>query len=110
MPSQRRNKVIIDTDLWISFLIGKELQILKDLIVTERIALVTSDQLIEELKIVTSRPKLQKYFDREKVAELISLLDVISERFEIVKVDAICRDPKDDFSLLYPKLAEQIIW
>lgn len=105
MPSQRRNKVIIDTNLWISFLIGKELQILKDLIVTEKITLVTSDQLIEELKIVTSRPKLQKYFDREKVAELIFLLDIVSERFEIVSVDAICRDPKDDFILALSKVS-----
>ncbi len=32
MPSQRPSKVIVDTNLWISFLIGKELQNLKDLI------------------------------------------------------------------------------
>jgi uncharacterized protein len=37
MPSQRPSKVIIDTNLWISFLIGKELKYLKDLIVNEKI-------------------------------------------------------------------------
>lgn len=72
MPKQKPSKVIIDTNLWISFLIGKELQNLKDLIVTEKIQLITTEQLISELKIVVNRPKLQKYFDREKVTELIS--------------------------------------
>lgn len=75
MPSLRPSKVIIDNNLWISFLIGKELQNLKDLIVNEKIRLVTCDQLINEMKLVTSREKLQKYFDPEKVADLISLLD-----------------------------------
>lgn len=72
MPSQRPSKVIIDTNLWISFLIGKELQNLKDLIVDARIRLVTTDQLLSELKLVTSREKLKRYFEPEKVTELIS--------------------------------------
>ncbi len=50
MPSQRPSKVIVDTKLWISFLIGKELQNLQDLIVDERIKLVTTDQLIAEIE------------------------------------------------------------
>jgi putative PIN family toxin of toxin-antitoxin system len=103
MPSQKPSKVIIDTNLWISFLIGKELQNLKDLIVTEKIQLVTTDQLLNELKIVVARPKLQKYFDHEKVTELISLLDIVSEKVKIKKIEQICRDPKDDFLLALSK-------
>jgi putative PIN family toxin of toxin-antitoxin system len=103
MPSQKASKVIIDTNLWISFLIGKELQNLKNLIVNERIRLITSDQLINELKIVTSRPKLLKYFDQNKVEELVSLLDIVSEKVKIKRIDHICRDPKDDFLLALSK-------
>ena len=103
MPSQRPSKVIIDTNLWISFLIGKELQNLKDLIVDERIKLVTTDQLINELKLVTSREKLKKYFEPEKVTDLISLLDIISEKVRINRFERICRDPKDDFLLALSK-------
>ena len=103
MPSQKPSKVIIDTNLWISFLIGKELQNLKELIVSEKIRLVTTDQLISELKIVSARPKLQKYFDQEKVIELISLLDIVSEKIKIKKIEQISRDPKDDFLLALSK-------
>ena len=103
MPSQKPSRVIIDTNLWISFFIGKDLHNLKDLIVTEKIQLITTDQLINELKIVVARPKLQKYFDQEKVTELISLLDIVSEKVTIKKIEQICRDPKDDFLLALSK-------
>ncbi len=103
MPSQRPSKVIIDTNLWISFLIGKELQNLKDLIIEEKVRLITTDQLITELKVVTARPKLQKYFDQEKVAELISFLNIVSKKIKIKNIEQIYRDPKDDFLLSLSK-------
>lgn len=103
MPSQRPSKIIVDTNLWISFLIGKELQNLKDLITTEKVRLITTDQLITEIKIVTARPKLHKYFDQEKIAELISFLEIVSEKVKIKNIEAICRDPKDDFLLALSK-------
>ncbi len=103
MPNPRPSKVIIDTNLWISFLIGKELQNLKDLIVNERIRLVTTDQLINELKLVTSKEKFKQYFEPEKVTDLISLLNIISEKVRIKKIEQICRDPKDDFLLALSK-------
>jgi uncharacterized protein len=103
MPSQKASKVIIDTNLWISFLIGRQLKNLKDLIVTKRIKLVTTDQLMNELKIVSARPKFIKYFDQGKVVELISLLNIVSEKVKINAIEKICRDPKDDFLLALAK-------
>lgn len=103
MPSQNSSKVIIDTNLWISFLIGKELSYLKDLIVNEKIKIVTSDLLIAEIMLVTSRPKLKKYFQPEKVEELISLFDIVAEKVKLKKIESICRDPKDDFLLAMAK-------
>lgn len=94
MPSQRPSKVIIDTNLWISFLIGKELQNLKELVVSENVKLITTDQLIDELKIVTSREKLKKYFDSEKVAELISFLNIIAQRVHLKKLSQFAAIPK----------------
>lgn len=52
-------KVIIDTNLWISFLIGQGLANLKSLIVSETIQLIVCDQLQEEIRRVTQRPKLR---------------------------------------------------
>lgn len=103
MASQRPSKIIIDTNIWISFLIGKELQLLKDLIINEKVKVVISDQLIDEIRIVTSREKLKKYFNQDKVSDLISLLKILAENVKIQKIDKICRDPKDDFLLALSK-------
>lgn len=103
MPSQKPSKIIIDTNIWISFLIGKELQDLKDLIVSEKVKVITTDQLINEIRLVTSRDKLKKYFNQDKVSDLISLLDILAEKVKIKKIDKICRDPKDDFILTLSK-------
>lgn len=103
MPGQKPSKTIFYTNLWISFLIGRELHNLKDLIVNGKIQLITTDQLINELRIVTSRRKLKKYFEPEKVEELISLLEIISKKVKINKIESICRDPKDDFLLALAK-------
>lgn len=103
MPSQRPGKIIIDTNIWISFLIGKELQYLKDLIANEKVKIITTDQLINEIKLVTSRDKLKRFFNQEKVTDLISLLDILAYKVKIKKIDKICRDPKDDFLLALSK-------
>jgi putative PIN family toxin of toxin-antitoxin system len=58
------NRVVIDTNVMVSFLIGKRLRKLKDKLSDSSIKLILTKQLIDELKLVTSRPKLRKYFDK----------------------------------------------
>ena len=99
MPNSKPFKVIIDTNLWVSFLIGKELVSLKELIVNGQVQPVFSKESLEELKQVTQRPKLQKYFPPEKVNELLLFLNAISLFVEIQSNVKVCRDPKDNFLL-----------
>ncbi|MFM7196101.1 MAG: putative toxin-antitoxin system toxin component, PIN family [Bacteroidota bacterium] len=60
MPSLKPSRLVIDTNVWISFLIGKELQDLKDLIVSEKVKIIISDNLVAEIKMVTARKKIKK--------------------------------------------------
>ena len=92
-------KVIIDTNLWISFLIGQGLANLKSLIVSETIQLIVCDQLQEEIRRVTQRPKLRKYFSPQKVSELLELLAIVGLFVEIKSEVLVCRDEKDNFLL-----------
>ncbi len=103
MPNSKTFKVIIDTNLWISFLIGKELVSLKGLIVDGQVQPVFSEESLNELKQVTQRPKLQKYFPPEKVNELLLFLKAISLFVEIQSNVKLCRDPKDNFLLAMAK-------
>ncbi|NJL91113.1 MAG: putative toxin-antitoxin system toxin component, PIN family [Coleofasciculaceae cyanobacterium SM2_1_6] len=103
MPEKQPIKVIIDTNLWVSFLIGKELANLKELIVNQSIEVVLCDQIIEEITLVTQRPKLQKYFPAERVQELLELLSIIGLSVEIISEVSICRDAKDNYLLALAK-------
>ncbi len=61
----------------ISFLIGKRLRKIKDKLSDISIRLILTDQLFSELKLVTSRPKFKKYFNKPDVVEFIDLISII---------------------------------
>ena len=56
MPRKYKQRVIVDTNCWISFLIGRRLSRLVDLLSDERIQLIICDELLAEIREVTSRP------------------------------------------------------
>lgn len=92
-------KVIFDTNVWISFLIGKRLAKIKQYISDGSITIITTEQLVTEIKMVTNREKLKKYFPEESVKELVELLETIAKKVEIKPTHFINRDPKDNFLL-----------
>lgn len=92
-------KVIFDTNVWISFLIGKRLSFIKHYISNGQITIVTTERLLKEIKEVTSRPRMKKYFPQESVIELLQLLEIIGENIEMKPTHFINRDLKDNFLL-----------
>ena len=92
-------KVIFDTNVWISFLIGKRLASIKKYISNGDIIIVTTPQLITEIQTVTKREHLKKYFPKESVEELIELLNTIALVVEITPTYFKSRDAKDNFLL-----------
>lgn len=95
----KNTKVIFDTNVWISFLIGKRLSFIRHYISSGEITIVTTEQLLEEIKEVTGRERLKKYFPQQSVVELLQLLETIAEKVEIVPIHFISRDAKDNFLL-----------
>jgi putative PIN family toxin of toxin-antitoxin system len=92
-------KVVIDTNIWVSYLLGSLLQDLDEKILSKEIKVVVSEEMLKELSEVSSRPKFKNIFTTKRIKELFSLLD----SYAIVvspsqKVNA-CRDEKDNFLL-----------
>lgn len=102
MP-KRKTKVIIDTNLFISFLIGKRLRKLKSRLIESSVELIFAEQNIKELQIVTERDKFRKYFPQNDVWDLVKFIRITGSVYSIDKADKICRDPKDDFLLALSK-------
>ena len=98
MPEEK-HRVVIDTNLWISFLLTRDFSKLDRLLSTDRTILLMSQELLEEIVEVAERPKFRKYFD---LFELTDLLVNLKQKAELVQVSSqidICRDNKDNFLL-----------
>jgi putative PIN family toxin of toxin-antitoxin system len=95
----KSKKVILDTNLWISFLITRRYSPLDDLLFNGKIKLVFSKELIEEFLTVAKRPKFEKYFADNDIHDLLQLFDSFGELFDVSSEISECRDPKDNFLL-----------
>ena len=95
----KNSRVIFDTNVWISFLIGKRLSSIKNLISNGQISIIITQQLLDEINDVTSRERIKKHFQKQTVQEFIELLKNIAEHIDIVPTHFISRDPKDNFLL-----------
>ena len=106
MP-RARQRLVVDTNVLISWLIGKRLRELDVLLVAERFQLCFSTRALAELAEVTRRPKMRKYFTLARAEENIERLGRVALVLKREpKVVPICRDAKDDFLLALAKAAK----
>lgn len=96
-------RIIVDTNLWISYLISNSFEKLDDLILGNKIVLVYSQELLEEFIEVSQRPKFKKYFSEEHVLQLLDLMRIFGEPVDVKSIAAVCRDAKDNFLLSLAK-------
>jgi hypothetical protein len=92
-------RIILDTNLWISFLITNQFTELDELIETDKIILIFSDELLAEFIDVVSRPNFKNYFTHKKVEKILSYFDLYGQLITVFSNEKICRDHKDDFLL-----------
>ncbi len=92
-------KIIIDTNIWISFLISRNFIKLDKLINNRKIQLLFSNELIHEIVSVAKRPKFRKYFTDEDIQQLLENFDYYGKMVEVKSEVKECRDTKDDFLL-----------
>lgn len=71
MVKDNEIKVIVDTNLWISWLITKDYKKLDKVFLKKNFKLVFSLELIEEFIEVVHRPKLRKYFSKKDIETII---------------------------------------
>jgi uncharacterized protein len=95
----RKNKVIIDTNLWISFLLTSDLSIFDTIFANNQITLIFSVELIEEFVEVTQRNKFRRYFDLNDVENLLVKVKDYARFISVKSTVEVCRDEKDNFLL-----------
>ena len=98
MPANKI-RVIVDTNIWISSLIGRQLFSLRELLSYPSIELVMTERLMQEVLLVAQRPKFAKYFKSDDVKQLRDWMEQNMVNVPLGEIPARCRDPKDDYLL-----------
>ncbi|GHU96080.1 hypothetical protein FACS1894156_6700 [Bacteroidia bacterium] len=95
-----RYKVIFDTNLWISLLIGKRLATLEEVCGDSRFAVYLCSELAAEFEDVVSRPKINKYAQSNSIAYVKRLMEDACITAEItITATSDVRDNKDLYLL-----------
>ena len=97
--ARKRDRVILDTNIWISFILTGDFTKLDHIFQENSIVLLFSKELIEEFIDVASRPKFRKYFPLQDLINLLGQIEKKSEFIQVASAINLCRDPKDDFLL-----------
>ena len=93
-------KLLFDTNLWISFMIGKRLSTLADVLCRRDIQVYVSEQLLNEIRTVIARPKFDNLISIETRYNFFEMVYNVCHMTDIT-VEAITpiRDIKDIYIL-----------
>ncbi len=93
------SRIIIDTNLWISFLITKDFTKLDEIIFSRQGILVFSQELLDEFLEVARRPKFRRFFSASDIEEILQTIDEYADFVKVQTKIEVCRDIKDNFLL-----------
>jgi len=96
---RKRTNIIVDTNLWISFLISRNFEKLDYLFTSRKVCLLFSERLFAEFLRVAGREKFRKYFSESVIDELSTKMKKVAKIVNTTSVQTQCRDPKDNFLL-----------
>lgn len=92
-------RLVIDTNIWISYLISKKFDFIDLLLKSSQIEILYSNHSIKELTEVGSRKKFSKLIPAEKLFAIIEAIKGFGIEVDTVSNFDSSRDPKDNFLL-----------
>lgn len=91
--------IVIDTNIWITFLIGHVLDEMEDRFFENDVNIISSDAQLREISEVIRRQKfVQRFSDFERL-QLEEYMVKTAYRVDPIEHIEVCRDPKDNFLL-----------
>jgi putative PIN family toxin of toxin-antitoxin system len=100
---------ILDSNIWISYVITKRLQRLVSIILDHNLTVLSSQHLKEEIAMVLARPKFKKYLKQNDIAEVIALHTKLCQTVIVSETTSLLTDPKDDFLISLYKTGKATI-
>ncbi len=103
MPKNKTFRLVVDTNLWISFLISNRQRQLDSLLISGKAQLLFSAELLDEINTTAGKSKLRKYFAANAVEEMLFNLEAYIDLVAVKSKINLCRDSKDNFLLALAK-------
>lgn len=99
-------RVIIDCNVWISFLLGFQKELIQNMLTNDHVEIFVCPQLTLEIKEVSMRPKIQTRIAEDDVEKLFRIIKAYCKTTKITnQAESSIRDNKDLYLL---SLAESI--
>ena len=99
-------RVILDCNIWISFLLSKQDCLLKRMLMDTRFDIYVCEELLSEIINVARRDKIRERVSENELQQLLKIIDAFCIKTTISQIaESIIRDPKDVYLL---SLAETI--
>ena len=93
-------KIILDCNIWISFLIGHQTQLVQQILTDMRIDVYVCDELLEEIHSVSSRPKIRQRVSDDELDDFFRIIYAFCRMAKIEQqAQSNIRDPKDLYLL-----------
>jgi putative PIN family toxin of toxin-antitoxin system len=92
-------RIIVDTNLWISFLISNKLIQIDKVLKTSDATLLVSSESLAELLEVAGRPCFEKYFGPQDLQAVMRIVHLSCEFVSITSSTDLSRDRHDNFLL-----------
>ena len=103
MAKKQKLKIAFDTNIWVSFTIGKQLSVLKSVLLSRSFCVFFCDTIKEEYLDVVNRPELAKYIRQERILETLELIKKSTQSIDTQSIVKLSRDTNDDFLLALSK-------
>ena len=93
-------KIIIDTNLWISFMLGRKVTTMRTLLTYPTLEIYVCRELLDEFYDVSSREKIRKYISPEDLDDTLKLIHLYG-KYVVIRTQSKSkiRDEKDLYLL-----------
>jgi len=92
-----RNIIILDTNIWISYLLSRRYDILTNIILSNELDIVTCNNLINEISEVLQREKFRRYITKKEVSEAVKIHVKLCRSVEVLLKTDYLTDKKDNY-------------
>ena len=103
MKTNKRLRVIVDANGWISSLLKLPFRERLKIVYGAECRLLFSERLFQDIDNAVRKPYPEKRINRAEYEELVAKLRIIAELVDVHSVVEVCRDPKDNFLLALAK-------